>query len=167
MDISWASVVSAVDFASDTVRSALPLPYRQVASNWLVFSGIFAAAAILLGVGHLAFRERPKIAWNFDARGFPMEVGARLPTIDAPWQYYLGGIIISGENVSGHDLHQVDAQIELRNGNKLPLYVIASGAFRPLAELEKVPPQAMLQLGAQFSSRCRSLGRLHHGDVRG
>jgi hypothetical protein len=150
MNITYAWAISAVDTVADFVRSALPLQYRHVASNWLIFAFLFALAAVLLAFSHFVFRERPKIAWNFSNVGYPVALGASLATVESPWTYGVDGIQLGGENVSGHDLYQVDGRIELRDGRKLPLFVAVDGAWRPLGELEKIPPRAMLSIGGQF-----------------
>jgi hypothetical protein len=150
MSVTLTWVMSAIDTVADFVRSALPLEYRHLASNWLIFSCLFALAAVLLAISHFAFRERPKIAWNFSQVGYPVTLGSRLATVDGPRTYYVDAIQLGGENVSGHDLYQVDGEIELRDRRKLPLFVAIDGAWRPLSELDKIPPRAILYIGGQF-----------------
>ena len=150
MSITLAWIMSTIDAVADFVRSVLPLQYRHLASNWLIFACLFALAAALLAVFHFVFRDPPKIAWNFSKAGYPIALNSRLVTADGPRTYSVDAIQLAGENVSGHDLYQVDGEIVLRDGRKLPLLVVVDSAWRPLSELDKNPPRAMLFLGAQF-----------------
>jgi hypothetical protein len=145
--LSW--IMSAIDGIADFARSALPWQYRPLASNWAVFSAIFGSLAVVLGLLHFALRERPKIAWNFEKTGYPVRLN--WSNADGVITYHVDGIELGGENISGHALHQIDAEITLaRDGRHLPVFVIINRAWAHLNELDGIPSRAMCFVGVPF-----------------
>ncbi|RTL48620.1 MAG: hypothetical protein EKK40_17225 [Bradyrhizobiaceae bacterium] len=92
---------------ADTVRDFLPWQWRPYFSNSLVWAIILFSVALLLTGIHFLTREKPKIAWTFQTTGFPVIL---------EWQgdgeklsFFVEGLNLGGENISGHTLNQVDA----------------------------------------------------------
>jgi hypothetical protein len=152
MNFSPAWIVTAVDAVADFARSGLPWNYRQAASNWMVFGVILLLLAILFFAIHFFTQEKPKISWNFENTGYPVRLSwSRDATRNVT--YYVDGVEFGGENVSGHTLHQIDAEIKLlRDNQRVPTFVVINGAWHNLNELGSVPPRAMLFLGLGFRS---------------
>jgi hypothetical protein len=134
---------------AETIRSWLPWQWRAVVTPWLIISAICALAApLFLGI-HFWAREKPKINWLFYNVGTPITLGARWN--EGVAAFVVDGVQFSGANISGHTLHQVDAEITLlRTGKKLPLFVIIDAQWMPTEQIESVPPNAFLTLGGQF-----------------
>lgn len=135
---------------ADFIKAGLPWRWQVVVSNWLIWSIIFFAASLVLLAMHYGSREKPKVAWDFLRTGNPLSIGGER-SAEGVSKYYVVGIGLSGENVSGHALHQVDGEITLhRDNRKLPLFVMAAGGIVASNEIDGVPPRAILTLGGQF-----------------
>jgi len=134
LTLQW--IMAAIDSIADFARSVLPWQYRAAASNWAVFAVIFVLLAAVFGMLHFLLREKAKIDWNFERTGYPVRLGWS-QNADGVRTYRIDAIELGGENISGHTLHQVDADITLARDKKvLPLFVIinfcmgAVGRFR-------------------------------------
>jgi hypothetical protein len=137
---------------ADVVRSWLPWPWRPLVSPWLVLCGMSAVAALIFLALHFGLREKPKIDWRFEKTGYPVRLGWSQPA-DGPRTYNVESVDFSGENISGHTLHQFDGEIILvRDRRRLPLLVVADSAWIPISELDSVPPKAIFFSGGQFRS---------------
>lgn len=135
---------------ADFIKSELPWRWQATVSNWLIWSALLFAASLVLLAIHYGSRERPKVDWEFLKTGNPLAHGnARFA--DGTVKYYVNAVFVSGENVSGHPLHQVDGEITLhRDSRKLPLFVVADGATVATDQIDVVPPRAFLSLGGLF-----------------
>jgi hypothetical protein len=104
---------------------------------------------VLLAI-HYGARERPKIEWTFLKTDNPLSL-TNTRFADGTVRYYVNGVFVSGENVSGRALHQIDGEITLhRYSHKLPLFVMVGGPPVATDQIEGVPPRAFLSLGGLF-----------------
>lgn len=134
---------------AEVVRSWLPWQWRPFVSQSLIWSGFFLIAAIICLGLHFALRTKPKIDWTFERTGYVVQIGTTF--VNGQFTKRVEGISAQGENVSGHALHQVDGKITLhRDQRELPLFAIINAAWAALADIEAVPPKAILSLGGQF-----------------
>lgn len=118
----------------------------------MVFGTILLALAILFFIMHFLTRETPKISWTFEKTGYPVRLSSSRDT-SGNATYYVDGVEFGGENISGHTLHQIDAEIKLlRDNQRVPTFVVINSAWHNLSELGSVPPKAMLFLGLGFRS---------------
>jgi hypothetical protein len=134
----------------DVVRSWLPWQWRPSISNWLVWSAISFAVALLCLLCHFLFREKQRVDWFFlKGTGVPIAIGWERSRDGTP-TYRIEGVQLNGINVSGHAL-QVHGEITLdRDQRKLPLFIVAEGQWVATDDVESVPPEAIFNLGASF-----------------
>jgi len=94
-------------------------------------------------------RERPKIEWDFEQTGFVVNPGQRVEAGER--SYYLNGIYLNGENISGHSIHQMEGEIILqRDGRRLPLFISGPNGWRRMGDLITLPPRREFTVGADF-----------------
>jgi hypothetical protein len=151
MSLSIADIVQIFNLA-DYVRPFLPWTWRLYATSALIWSGILAACAVIALGTHFLLREKPKVDWNFFRDGRPFAAGWGTTEEGAIIDYRIQALQISGENVSGHNLHQISGRVTLPDKRELPLFIAADGAWAQTSEIEPVKPFAMLNMGASFRS---------------
>jgi hypothetical protein len=134
---------------ADVVRSWLPWQWRPAVSSWLIWSFFLFALSVVSLALHFALREKPKLDWVFERTGLPVTLGWRMNA--GVRTYVVQGLQLGGQNISGHKLHQFDAEIVLhRDQRKLPVFIAAEGAWWPLDQIEPVLPNAFMELGGSF-----------------
>jgi hypothetical protein len=146
VSLEWGQVFGI----ADSIRLWLPWQWRPFVSNWLVWSAMLALLSAILLLLHFVFKEDRKIDWDFEKSGYPVRAGL---SVDNDIRTYpVGSLVFSGENISGHALHQVDASITLmKDGRRIPLQVLfPSGGPGSPADIEFVPPKAALSLCSLF-----------------
>jgi hypothetical protein len=153
-NMSWLDTFQEAWGITDLVRSRLPWQWQPYVSNYLIWSGVFLATALLMLCLHFGLREKPKIDWRFHESGNPLGIGSRQITMGGPIEYLVHGIRLEGRNISGHPLHQVFGD-EIRHRDdqsKLPLFINTADGIGNTDDVDTIPPLAILAVGSEFRS---------------
>jgi hypothetical protein len=151
MSLSLSDIVQIFNFA-EHVRPWLPWTWRVYSTSWLIWSGILAIAALLCLCLHFAFKERQKVEWRFLSGAPPFSASWGVQDDGTIIDYKIIGIELTGENVSGHALHQISGRITLRDKRSFPLFVVADGEWVRTEDVEPIGRFAIVNLGGSFKT---------------